>query len=114
MWRWRRRSNGCGLKVPLVGRADTIEAIGIDPAGSLWIKPGVTQFPLIYREAMEVQWDPDRLCLYGPRPREWSYLNWFAQIVEAARQQGVELKLNPDTLWSGIDEELRQSILTAT
>jgi hypothetical protein len=58
-------------------QTDTIEAIGIDESGSLWVKPAVATFPHIYREAMEVYWDAERLCLYSPEPREWSYAAWF-------------------------------------
>lgn len=91
--------------------ADTIEAIGIDAEGSLWVKPATARFPHIYREAMEVFWDAERLCLYGPKPREWSYVRWFERIRIAAYEQGVALKLGPATAWSGIDPELRQAIL---
>lgn len=91
-------------------QTNTIEAIGIDESGSLWVKPKVARFPLIYREAMEVQWDPDRLCLYGPTPREWSYSDWFYQILAAAREQGTTLVLDPATVWSGIDSDLRYAM----
>ncbi len=91
-------------------RTDAIEAIGIDEGGSLWVKPATATFPLIYREAMDVHWDAERLCLVGPKPREWSYAAWFKQIRKAAREQGVDLKLGPATAWSGIDAELRQTL----
>ncbi|MCX5514208.1 hypothetical protein C3941_24820 [Kaistia algarum] len=91
-------------------RTDTIEAVGIDDRGSLWVKPTTATFPFIYREAMEVRWDADRLRLYGPKPREWPYVAWFKQIRVAAREHGVELKLGPTTLWSGIDPDLQRAI----
>jgi hypothetical protein len=91
-------------------RTDTIEAIGIDASGSLWVKPAVEAFPHIYREAMEVHWDAQRLCLYSPKPREWSYEAWFQQITEAARQQGVELKIDQSTVWLGIQPALQQAM----
>jgi hypothetical protein len=59
---------------------DSIEALGIAPDGSPWVRPANATFPYIYREAMEVHWDADRRCLYGPKPREWSYIDWFKQI----------------------------------
>ncbi len=90
-------------------RTDTIEAVGIDEGGSLWVKPAAATFPLIYREAMEVHWDAERLRLYSPKPREWSYGAWFRQIRDAAREQGVELQLGPATSWSGIDPELQRA-----
>ncbi|MBE9555818.1 MAG: hypothetical protein IMF08_03090 [Proteobacteria bacterium] len=51
-------------------RIDQIEAVGIDGNGSLWVKLAASTFPYIYREAMEVQWDADRLCLFSQRPRQ--------------------------------------------
>jgi hypothetical protein len=91
-------------------RTDSIEAIGIDEGGSLWVKPAAATFPFIYRESMDVHWDADRLRLYSPKPREWSYVVWFRQIRNAAREQGVELELGQNTSWSGIDPELQQAI----
>jgi len=92
-------------------RTDRIEAIGIDEGGSLWVKPATATFPYIYREAMGVQWDAERLCLYSPKPREWSYAAWFKQIRDAAREQGVKLDFGPATSWTEIDPELRQDII---
>jgi hypothetical protein len=37
-------------------RTNTIEAVGIDDGGSLWVKLGAVALSLIYREAMEVHW----------------------------------------------------------
>ena len=91
-------------------RTDTIQEVGIDQEGSLWVKPATATFPYIYREAMDVHWDADRRCLYGPKPKEWSYRMWFKQIVCGARYQGIELALGPETSWSGIDDELQQAM----
>src|SRR5258708_1022645 len=91
-------------------RTDAIEAVGIDEDGTLWVKAATTAFPLIYREAKEVYWDAECLRLYSPRPREWSYAAWFKQIRDAAREQGVVLKLGPATAWSGIGPELQQAL----
>jgi len=91
---------------------DEIEAIGIDEAGGLWIKPATKKLPHIYREAMEVGWDNNRLCLTSPNPRAWSYVQWFEQIVKAARQQGVTLTLVASTSWVNVDEGLQLEIIT--
>ena len=91
-------------------QTDTIEAIGIDQEGRLWVKPATTSFPYIYREAMEVHWDVERHCLYSPTPREWSYVAWFKQIICGAHYQGVDLKIGQTTLWSGVAPDLRQAI----
>ncbi len=91
-------------------QSDVIEAVGIDEGGCLWVKPVAATFPQIWREAMEVHWDPKRGCLYSPKPREWTYLDWFNQIRAAAREQGVDLELSAYTTWSGVDPELRQAM----
>ena len=70
---------------------DEIAEIVIDAAGQLHVVPASHAFPYIYREAMEVHWDPERHSLYSPPPREWSYSRWFQQILVAAREQGCEL-----------------------
>lgn len=90
-------------------QTDVIEAVGIDEGGSLWVRPATATFPYIYREAMEVHWDAERACLYSPKPREWPYTAWFRHIRDAAREQGVDLKLDPATAWVGVDPELRHA-----
>jgi len=94
-------------------RTDAIKAIGIDDKGSLWVKPATATFPYIYREAMEVHWDAERVCLYSPKPREWTYIDWFRRIRDAAREQGVELTVETTTSWSNIEAALRQGISTS-
>ncbi|WP_139159597.1 hypothetical protein [Asticcacaulis taihuensis] len=88
-----------------------IEAIGIDDNGSLWLKPITTKFPYIYREAMEVSWDVQHQRLCGPKPHKWSYIDWFKQIIAAAREQGTYLTFAPTTSWTNIHPELQQEIL---
>ena len=92
-------------------RIDRIAAVGIGYDGSLWVKPATEVFPQIYREGMEVSWDSVRLCLYSPKPREWSYLVWFVQIRDAARAQGVNLEVGPTTLWTEIAPDLKAAIM---
>lgn len=89
---------------------DAIEAVGIDDSGSLWVKPTTAAFPYIYREAMEVHWDAEQLRLYSPKPRDWSYVDWFKQIKDAALEQGVKLTLERTTSWSNIDDDLQKAI----
>ena len=91
-------------------RSDPIEAVGIDETGSLWVKPTTETFPYIYREAMEVHWDEKRRCLFSPKPRRWSYADWFKQMSDAARAQGVTLTVAQTTKWSNVDADLQQRI----
>ena len=90
--------------------SDSIEAIGIDSNGSLWIRPSKASFPMIYREANGVQWDDARRCLHAPRPREWTYVEWLRHILSTVRASAVELRLTPETEWIGIDADLRRTL----
>ena len=90
---------------------DTISELEIDAIGKLYVVPTDRGFPFIYREAMEVHWDPDRRALYAPAPREWSYARWFRQILDAAREQGCELRLASSTKWSNIDAGVKAELL---
>lgn len=89
---------------------DAIEAVGIDQDGRLWIKPKSALFPYIYREAIDVNWDEQTRQLLSPKPKEWSYIDWFKQIKGAGRLQGVELFIGRETVWSNIDDDLRHNI----
>ena len=89
---------------------EPISEIGIDADNRLYIKPSKAEFPLIYREAMEVHWDSDNKRLYGAVPRNWSYAQWFKQITDAAGEQGRTLEIGPATVWTNISEELRAEI----
>ena len=65
---------------------DRIAELAIDDAGRLCVKPTTATFPFIWREAMEVHWDPHGGFLYSPKPREWSYADWLRQILSAAKE----------------------------
>ena len=85
---------------------DDIVSVEIDEKGRLRVKPALQTFAQIYRAAMEVGWDPDRRCLFSPKPREWTYPMWFRQIVAAASEEyGVRLNLTPRTAWIIISDE---------
>jgi len=86
---------------------DSIAAVEIDVECRLHVVPAARSFPHVYREAMEVSWDPSRRSLHSAVPREWSYSRWFQQILAAAAAQGVRLSLAPGTRWVGIPAELR-------
>jgi hypothetical protein len=90
---------------------DSIEAVEIDEAGRLHVIPLSQNFPLIYREAMEVSWDPNRRSLHSPKPREWSYARWYEQIVAAAREQGWELRPTSATNWINVDAGTKAELL---
>ena len=83
---------------------DTIAEIAIDNEGRLRIVPSTNIYPKIHREAVEVNWDEAERFLYSPKPRDWSYLDWFKHIINTAG----DLSLTPDTKWTNVPEELRR------
>ncbi|MFM7895444.1 MAG: hypothetical protein ACKO8L_05815, partial [Flavobacterium sp.] len=58
-------------------RFDEIIEIGIDELERLYIKPKKEKFTLIYRTATEVHWDNEKHFLYSPKPKDWTYLDWY-------------------------------------
>lgn len=68
-------------------------------------------FPFIYREAMEVSWDVEGKCLYSPKPRKWSYFEWYLRILQTAKQRGCELVVKEETEWANIPEALINEIV---
>ena len=93
-------------------RRDNILEISIDENGRLQFKPKKEKFALIYRSATEVHWDDKGLFLYSPRPREWTYLDWYKNIVSTIwTEYRCKLNLKNETSWTLIPEELKQSII---
>jgi len=90
---------------------DTIQELEIDADGRLHVVPAAQAFPYVYREAMEVHWDPARRSLYSPPPREWPYSRWFQQILAAAREQGCDLRLGASTKWVNIEPGIKAQLL---
>jgi DNA-binding transcriptional regulator/RsmH inhibitor MraZ len=83
---------------------DSISEVAIDSQGRLLIYPQSHTYPMIYREAVEVHWDQKGRFLYSPKPREWSYLDWFKHIITTVG----DLALSPNTRWTDIPDELRR------
>lgn len=91
-------------------KTDNIKEIGIDDEGRLFIRPEKEQFHMIWRSATEVHWDNDGF-LYSPKPRDWSYLDWYKHIVAIAEDYGCKLVPTARTRWSSIPDELRNEIV---
>lgn len=81
----------------------------IDEQERLLIFPTVNTYPMIYREAVEVHWDSDGKYLYSPKPREWTYLDWFKHIVTTVRGT---VRLSPETEWENVPDDLRSDAET--
>ena len=90
--------------------SDAIEEIGVDELGRLYVMPRSRAFPYIYREAMEVHWEPIRRFLYAPLPPRadlqaprW----WFQRILAAAEKQSCHLRIVPETRWHNVSIQQR-------
>ncbi len=91
---------------------DNITHIIIDNSGRLCIFPATQKFVLIYRSATQVHWDNQQSFLYSPKPREWSYCDWFAHITKVIREEcNCELLITGETVWLNIPEKLKQQIV---
>ena len=91
---------------------ENILEIGIDDKERLFIKPEKERFTLIYRTATEVHWDNNGLFLYSPKPREWTYFDWFRQITEVTETEcNCKLIMTDQTLWTNISDELKQQMI---
>lgn len=91
---------------------DKIIEIGIDDKERLFIKPDKERFTLIYRTATEVHWDNNGFFLYSPKPREWTYFDWFKQIIGVIDTEcNCKLILTDETIWTNISDELKQQII---
>jgi len=101
------------IKTKVAGkRLDEITEIGIDNNERLFIRPKSERFTLIYRTATEVHWDEKELFLYSPKPREWSYYEWFRHIIDVADKEfNCSLMLTRRTIWTNIDQGLKKQIL---
>lgn len=90
---------------------DKIIEIGIDAKGRLYLRPENEKFTLIYRSATEVHWDKEGEFLYSPKPRDWTYLNWYKQIISVVLDEcGCGLVLTDKTKWVNVPDVLRLQI----
>lgn len=90
---------------------DMIAEIGIDDEERLYVRPTSTSFPHIYRAAMEVGWDDKTGRLFSPKPRKWTYVDWFSQIIAAASDEyGTRLNVVAGTVFVNIPDTLRTEI----
>jgi len=97
--------------------SDSIVKIMLDTHGRVRVTPKSSRFPLIYREAMEVSWDPDYNCLVAPPdPNRTPFATphwWFAQILSAVREQGCYLLVVTETQFENVPDTLRADFQAA-
>ena len=94
-------------------KQEFVAAIEIDASGRIHVAPSESQFPHIYREAMEVSWNDATKTLHSPVPREWTYAQWLRQIFAAAAEQGTQLALSPQTEWINVSNDLQVDLTNA-
>jgi hypothetical protein len=93
-------------------KTDNIIEVKIDNLGRLCITPEKEIFTFVWRSATEVHWDDKYFYLYSPKPREWSYFDWFMHIISVIKIEcNCELMLTDHTLWVDIPTSLKQQIL---
>ena len=67
---------------------------------------------MIYRSATEVHWDNNENFLYSPKPRDWTYLDWYKQIVSSIlAEYKCKLTITADKKWVAISDVLRNNII---
>jgi hypothetical protein len=95
-----------------IKQKDSIKEIRIDALERLCVTPEEQDFCFIWRAAMEVHWDEKGKFLYSPKPREWSYFDWYMHILSAAKDEyGCKLFLTNKTSWVNIPIVLKEQIL---
>ena len=91
-----------------------ITEIRIDSSGRLLIHPALDAgqtFEFIYRAAVGVNWEPESNSLVAPPPKEWSYLDWYENVLPAvASEYRDQLILTSKTRWTNIPADLRSQI----
>jgi hypothetical protein len=90
---------------------DFITSIEIDKDGRLHLITAKVTFPMIYRTATEVHWNPEKHSLYSPEPRDWTYKMWFEHILNVAEKDcNCKLVITKNTNWVNIPAELKEEI----
>ena len=92
-------------------KADNISNISIDDLGRLCVFPEKQKFTLIWRSATEVHWDNSGF-LYSPKPREWSYFDWYRHIISVIKvEECCILSITNNTEFTNISHSLKDQIL---
>ena len=93
-------------------RIDNIIEVGIDDKQRLYVRPEKQTFKYIRRAAAEIGWDDKENILFSPKPREWSYHDWYRHILAIAKDEySCSLHLTEQTKWTNIPSDLKQQIV---
>jgi len=93
-------------------KIDNIIEIEVDSEGRLRIYPEKERFVLIWHTATEVHWANTGLFLYSPKPREWTYLDWYKHILNVVSDCNCKLILSDRTYFENVPDDLIQDILS--
>ena len=94
---------------------DAIVEIGVDDEGRLYVCPQVEKFEHIYRTAMGLHWDPRNRRLHTTSPGDWTYRQWFEQILTAVSgEYGIRLTLSPKVKWTNVPDSIQADIMMAS
>ena len=95
-------------------KSDYISLVEIDELERLRVYPVKEKFSMIWRTATEVHWDEKNLFLYSPKPREWSYFNWFLHMMTVVKKEyNCKLTLSTTTQWINITTDLQEQIIAS-
>ena len=93
---------------------ENIIEVGIDDKERIYIKPEKQNFEFIWRDASGIRWDETKGILYTPKKGEWTFYNWYQQIIMATRNEyGCQLVLTDKTQWANIPSEVKREITQA-
>lgn len=91
-----------------------IESVEVASSGELLLRAAPDprgRYEYIYRTATGVWWDSARSAFVAPTPREWSYADWFGQILADAKSElGVALALTSATEWVNVAPQVRRKM----
>ncbi|NVK22561.1 MAG: hypothetical protein HWD86_08585 [Kangiellaceae bacterium] len=66
----------------------------------------------IYRDGREVYWDNDKQGFKSPKPRKWSYFDWYKHIcLVVSQSMNLTLELAKTVEWKNISSELQLKII---
>jgi len=99
---------------------DEVEVIKVEVSedNNLLVTPaqdenkGEDLYQYIYRMATGVFWDKEKQSFSSPVPREWSYFQWFENIVYCAKSElGVALVITPKTSWVNVPDNEKEKMV---
>jgi hypothetical protein len=92
----------------------SIEEVGLDEIGHLYIRPASTaasEYEYIWRAGMGVRWNNHTRVFHAYEPARWVAIDLYRQVIEAADgEYGVLLRIGDRTNWKRVSAELRAQI----